>query len=118
MAGLFDEIEINKITLRNRSVRSATWTGMAERDGQCSVKLIKLTEKLARGEVGLIITGFAYIMPNGQALPGQLGIHSNAMIPKLRQMTKAVHKAGGKVCMQIVHAGVQTVVKDRGDLPV
>ncbi|MBW1744356.1 MAG: NADH:flavin oxidoreductase, partial [Deltaproteobacteria bacterium] len=118
MAGLFEQIEINGMILRNRSVRSATWTGMAEKDGQCSMKLIKLTEKLARGEVGLIITGFAYVMPNGQALPGQLGIHSNAMTPKLRLMTKAVHKAKGKICMQIVHAGVQTLVKDRGDLPV
>lgn len=118
MAGLFDEIAINKMILGNRSVRSATWTGMAEKDGQCSVKLIKLTEKLARGQVGLIITGFAFVMPNGQALPGQLGIHSNAMIQKLRQMTTAVHKAKGKICMQIVHAGVQTLVTDRDDLPV
>jgi 2,4-dienoyl-CoA reductase-like NADH-dependent reductase (Old Yellow Enzyme family) len=118
MAGLFEQIEINGMILRNRSVRSATWTGMAEKDGQCSMKLIKLTEKLARGEVGLIITGFAYVMPNGQALPGQLGIHSNAMTPDLRKLTKAVHAARGKICMQIVHAGVQTLVKDRGDLPV
>lgn len=117
MARLFDEIKINKMILRNRSVRSATWTGMAERDGTCSVKLTNLTEKLARGEVGLIITGFAYVMPNGQALPGQLGIHKNAMTSKLREMTEAVHKAGGKICMQIVHAGVQTLVKDRVNSP-
>ncbi|MBW1858997.1 MAG: NADH:flavin oxidoreductase [Deltaproteobacteria bacterium] len=118
MAGLFDEIKINKMILRNRSVRSATWTGMARKDGTCSPKLIKLTEKLARGEVGLIITGFTYVMPNGQALPGQLGIHNNAMTPNLRKLTKAVHAAKGKICMQIVHAGVQTGVKDRGTLPV
>jgi 2,4-dienoyl-CoA reductase-like NADH-dependent reductase (Old Yellow Enzyme family) len=91
---------------------------MAEKDGKCGVKLTKLMEKLARGEVGLIITGFAYVMPNGQAMPGQLGIHSNAMTPNLHEMTKAVHKAKGKICTQIVHAGVQTLVKDRGNLPV
>jgi 2,4-dienoyl-CoA reductase-like NADH-dependent reductase (Old Yellow Enzyme family) len=118
MPGLFDKIDINGMVLRNRSVRSATWTGMADKNGQCSVKLIKATEKLARGEVGLIITGFAYVMPNGQALPRQLGIHSNAMTANLRQMTTAVHKAKGKICLQIVHAGVQTLVKDRGGVPV
>jgi 2,4-dienoyl-CoA reductase-like NADH-dependent reductase (Old Yellow Enzyme family) len=91
---------------------------MAQEDGRCSAKLTKLTEKLAKGDVGLIITGFAYVMPNGQALPRQLGIHSDTVIPALRRMTKAVHKAYGKICMQIVHAGVQTEVKDRGDLPV
>jgi len=118
MAGLFETIEINGMVLRNRSVRSATWTGMASKDGQCGVKLIKFTEQLARGEVGLIITGFAYVMPNGQALPRQLGIHDDPMIPNLRKLTKAVHAAKGNICMQIVHAGVQTIVTERGELPV
>jgi 2,4-dienoyl-CoA reductase-like NADH-dependent reductase (Old Yellow Enzyme family) len=118
MAGLFEGIEINGMVLKNRSVRSATWTGMATKAGPCSVKLIKLMEKLARGEVGLIITGFAYVMPNGQALPRQLAIHDDAMIPNLRKLTKRVHAAKGKICMQIVHAGVQTVTTETGDLPV
>lgn len=56
MSELFEEITINTMTLRNRSVRSATWAGMAE-DGRCSMRLIELIEELAQGEVGLIITG-------------------------------------------------------------
>ena len=74
MTELFEGIEINGMALRNRSVRSATWMGMAEKDGRCSTRLIRRMEALARGEVGLIMTGFAYVMPNGQALAGQLGI--------------------------------------------
>ena len=116
MAELFDEIKISGMALRNRSVRSATWAGMAE-DGRCSVKLIELMEELARGDVGLIITGFAYVMPNGQALTKQLGIHDNAMIPNLLQLTERVHAANGKIAMQIVHAGVQSVVRQRRDAP-
>ena len=60
MSELFEEITINTMTLRNRSVRSATWAGMAE-DGRCSMRLIELIADLAQGEVGLIITGFAYV---------------------------------------------------------
>jgi len=112
MTALFEEIKINRMTLKNRSVRSATWTGMAEH-GHCSTRLIELMEALARGEVGLIITGFAYVMPNGQALQRQLGIHDDAMIPNLLQLTERVHAANGKIAMQIVHAGVQTVVRQR-----
>jgi 2,4-dienoyl-CoA reductase-like NADH-dependent reductase (Old Yellow Enzyme family) len=117
MAELFDEIKISGMTLKNRSVRSATWAGMAE-DGRCSVKLIELLEELARGDVGLIITGFAYVMPNGQALTKQLGIHDDGMIPNLLQLTKRVHAGNGKIAMQIVHAGVQTVLRTRKDRPI
>lgn len=117
MAELFDEIEINGMALKNRSVRSATWTGMAKKDGRCSTKLTKLMGNLARGEVGLIITGFAYVMPNGQALNNQLGIHDDAMIPSLLKLTKRVHAANGKIAMQIVHAGVQSVMRQRRNQP-
>lgn len=118
MAGLFEEIVINGMALKNRAVRSATWAGLAEPGGLCSKKLIALTEELARGEVGLIITGFAYVMPNGQALPRQLGIHDDAMVDDLKILTKRIHKAKGKICMQIVHAGAQTVMKERKDQPL
>lgn len=118
MAELFDEIKINGMTLKNRSVRSATWAGMAEPDGRCSMRIVELLEELARGDVGLIITGFAYVMPNGKALTKQLGIYDDAMIPNLLRLTKRVHAANGKIAMQIVHAGVQTVLRVRKDRPI
>jgi 2,4-dienoyl-CoA reductase-like NADH-dependent reductase (Old Yellow Enzyme family) len=118
MPELFDKIEINGMVLRNRSVRSATWTGTAAQNGRCTTKLIKLMGRLARGQVGLIITGFSYVMPNGKALPRQLGIHDDAMIPDLSKLTERVHAANGKIAMQIVHAGVQTVITKRRDTPV
>jgi 2,4-dienoyl-CoA reductase-like NADH-dependent reductase (Old Yellow Enzyme family) len=118
MPELFDKIEINGMVLRNRSVRSATWTGTAAKNGRCTTKLIKLMGRLARGQVGLIITGFSYVMPNGKALPRQLGIHDDAMIPDLSRLTERVHAANGKIAMQIVHAGVQTVITERRDTPV
>jgi 2,4-dienoyl-CoA reductase-like NADH-dependent reductase (Old Yellow Enzyme family) len=118
MTELFERIDINGMGLKNRTVRSATWMGMAEKDGRCSTRLMKRMEALARGEVGLIITGFSYVMPNGQALGGQLGIHDDAMIPNLSRLTKRVHAANGKIAMQIVHAGVQTVMSEKRDQPV
>lgn len=118
MAELFEGIMINGMALKNRSVRSATWTGLAEPGGRCGKKLMAFTQRLVRGEVGLIITGFAYVMPNGQALPRQLGIHDDAVLPGLRELTRRVHKAKGKIAMQIVHAGAQTVMRERKDHPV
>ncbi|MBW2108622.1 MAG: NADH:flavin oxidoreductase [Deltaproteobacteria bacterium] len=118
MAALFDGIDINGMALKNRAVRSATWTGMAEADGQYSTRLIKLLTDLASGEVGLIITGFAYVLPNGKALSGQAGIHSDAMIPRLKQLTEKIHNAAGKICMQIAHAGTQTMLRPKNDRPI
>ena len=117
MAELFEETVINGMVLKNRAVRSATWAGLAEPGGLCSKKLMALTEELARGEVGLIITGFAYVLPNGQALPGQLGIHDDAVLKNLKELTRRVHRARGKIAMQIVHAGAQTVMRESKDQP-
>ena len=55
---------------------------------------------------------------NGQALPRQLGIHDNAVLKNLKELTKRVHRAGGKIAMQIVHAGAQTVMRERKDQPL
>jgi 2,4-dienoyl-CoA reductase-like NADH-dependent reductase (Old Yellow Enzyme family) len=71
MSTLFETTTINNLTLENRFVRSATWEGMANRDGSCTPELISLMVQLARGGVGLIITGHSYIRKEGQAGPWQ-----------------------------------------------
>lgn len=105
MAKLFEKSIINSMELANRFVRSATWEGMAGADGSCTRPLIDLTAQLAEGGVGLIITGHAYVSPEGQAGPWQIGVHSDGMLPGLTDMADAVHRAGGKIALQIAHAG-------------
>jgi len=105
MSRLFEQTTIKTLSLANRFVRSATWEGMAETDGSCSQKLVDLMVKLAQGGVGLIITGHAYVSREGQAGPWQMGIHSDGMLPGLSRMTDAVHREGGKIVVQLSHAG-------------
>ena len=105
MSILFDETSIGTLTLANRFVRSATWEGMAGEDGAPSQKFVYLMVRLAEGGVGLIITGHAYVSPEGRAGPWQLGIHRDDFIPDLQELTNAVHDAGGKIVIQIAHAG-------------
>jgi len=78
---------------------------MAGTDGSCTQELIDITAGLAEGGVGLIITGHAYVSPEGQAGPLQIGVYSDEMLPGLKNMVAAVHHAGGKVALQIAHAG-------------
>ena len=118
MSQMFDTTEINGMRLTNRFVRSATWEGMARDDGACSPKLVGLMSQLAKGEVGLIITGHAYVRQDGQALPWQLGIYNDELIQGLREMTQAVHEHGGRVVIQAAHAGFFASAKLTGQTPM
>jgi 2,4-dienoyl-CoA reductase-like NADH-dependent reductase (Old Yellow Enzyme family) len=105
MSKIFEKTAIGSMELANRFVRSATWEGLAGTDGTCSQGLIDVTAGLAEGGVGMIITGHAYVSPEGQAGPWQIGVHSDAMLPGLTRMAAAVHHGGGKLALQIAHAG-------------
>ncbi len=107
MADLFDKTTINGMTLRNRTVRSATWEGMCDPDGRPTEKLIELYRDLALGGAGLIVTGFAYVRADGKQLPFKMGIHTDAYADDFQRLTDAVHDAGGSIAVQLVHAGGQ-----------
>jgi len=115
---LFEATGINGMTIKNRFVRSATWAGMAGDDGSCTPKLVELMVKLAEGGVGLIITGHAYVSKRGQASPWQLGIYKDDLVPGLQEMTDAVHEKGGKIVVQLAHAGMFANYKLTGETPV
>lgn len=118
MADIFTPWQMNQLIIPNRIVRSATWEGMAQSDGTPTQETALLTAGLAEGGVGLIITGFAYVSERGKALPGQTGIHIDAMVGPLTRITDAVHKSGGLVAVQIVHAGGQSDAKMLGRKPL
>ncbi|UCD36438.1 MAG: hypothetical protein JSU90_06315, partial [Nitrospiraceae bacterium] len=77
----FEAVTLKTMNLPNRFVRSATWEGLAGEDGSCTPALTAFMTDLARGGVGLIITGHAYVHPSGQASPYQLGIHRDNLVP-------------------------------------
>ena len=118
MTKLFENSSINGLDLPNRFVRSATWEGMAADDGACTPKLTDCMTDLAKGGVGLIITSHAYVSPEGQAALWQLGVHNDDMVPGLENMAKIVHENGGKIVMQLAHAGFFANAKQTGQTPM
>jgi 2,4-dienoyl-CoA reductase-like NADH-dependent reductase (Old Yellow Enzyme family) len=115
---LFEMTTINGMTLANRFVRSATWEGMCEEDGRPTPRLASCYRDLAAGGAGLIITGYAFVRPDGKQLPGKMGIHTDDFASEMRSLTQAVHNEGGRICMQLVHAGGQTTAKTAGRRPL
>jgi 2,4-dienoyl-CoA reductase-like NADH-dependent reductase (Old Yellow Enzyme family) len=108
LADLFSPIQIGTLKLDNRLVRSATAERMAtEPIGRATPTLAALLGGLARGGVGLIISGHAYVSPKGKAHPEMLSAHCDEMIPGLKTLADAVRENGGRVAMQINHGGRQ-----------
>ena len=107
MSKLFEPIHIGPLELPNRFVRSATAERMASADGRPRPELRHLYGDLARGGVGLIITGHMYIHPSGKAHPEMTGIHADDLIPDLHALCTAVHEVGGLIAAQINHGGMQ-----------
>jgi len=105
---LFSPILIGTLELENRLVRSATAELLAsEPIGRATPALADLLGRLARGGVGLIISGHAYVSPKGKAHPEMLSVHCDEMLPGLKTLADAVHENGGRIAMQINHGGRQ-----------
>ena len=81
---------------------------MCDSDGRPTRKLIDYYRDLTGGGVGLIVSGNTFVRPDGRQLPGQMGIHTDDFAPESAALTRAVHDQGGKICVQLVHAGGQT----------
>ncbi|MFA5206384.1 MAG: NADH:flavin oxidoreductase [Lentisphaeria bacterium] len=100
------------LPLRNRMVRSATYEGMADDDGLVTDALVQAMCDLAAGGVGLIITGHAYVAAAGRAGAHQLAVDRDACLPGLRRLAAAVHEHGGRIVLQLAHAGGMGVAEE------
>jgi len=118
MPKLFETTTIKGMTLPNRFVRSATWMGMANQDNTVSPKLTDVMVELAKGDVGLLITGYATVRKDGISVPWQLGNYSDEHLSGLTEMAGAVHKAGGIIVHQIAHGGVHIIPQLAGAEPM
>ncbi len=107
MPELFEQTRIGSLELKNRFVRSATWSGVGDEKGYVTDKALEVYGTLANGGVGLIVTGFQYVMPNGVAMIYQLGNYEDGQIEGLKRLTDTVHANGGKIVGQLTHTGAK-----------
>ncbi len=117
MSSLFTPFQINTMQVGNRFIRSATMDNLGNQ-GMVSDAQLKLYGELSRGEIGLIITGGLFPTRNGQAARGQLGAHTDDVIPSLEKLVNVVHKNNGKIAAQILHGGFQCRPEVSGLPPV
>lgn len=102
MSVLFTPYRIGTMEVLNRFVRSATGESACT-DGHISEGMVRYYERLSQGDIGLIITGHAYIREEGKTHDEMTGVHHNGLLPELRRWTDRVHSYGAKIAMQINH---------------
>lgn len=105
---LFSSLTIGTMTLKNRLVRSATYEAKADEEGNPTEKYLDFYRQLARGGVGLIVTGLAYPEKAGK-LPRTLRVDDSSCLPNLSHIATTIHHEGNgcKVALQIGHTGRQ-----------
>jgi len=95
--------------IREKIIRSATFEGMADSEGNPTDDYKLLYQKLAENGVRHIITGFMFISNEGRAMhKGQAGMDAPVKVEKYKEVTEAVHTYGAKIYAQIAHTGRQT----------
>lgn len=105
---LFSPFRIGTLELRNRIVMPPMATNFAGEDGSVNDRHIAYYVKRAKGGVGYITFEHTGVLRQGRAFPNMALIDSDQHIPPFKKLVEAVHKEGGKIVIQINHAGRQT----------
>ena len=101
---LLAPLDLGFTTLRNRTLMGSMHTGLEEKPDGFERMAAYFAER-ARGGVGLMVTGGIGPNVEGGVYSGAAKLTTPEEAEKHRIVTQAVHEAGGKICMQILHAG-------------
>ena len=113
---LFTPAKIGPVELRNRTIRSAAFEGMAT-DNAPTQMLKDYHVSVAEGGVGMSTLAYASVTRNGLSFPSQLWMRPE-IIPGLRDITDAIHATGAKVSIQLGHCGNMSHKSTAGETPI
>jgi 2,4-dienoyl-CoA reductase-like NADH-dependent reductase (Old Yellow Enzyme family)/thioredoxin reductase len=105
---LFSLFRIGNLELRNRIVMPPMATNFAGEDGSVNDRHIAYYLKRIRGGVGYVTFEHTGVLKQGRAFPNMALIDSDEHIPPFKRLVDAIHGEGGKIVIQINHAGRQT----------
>ncbi|SFX24097.1 NADPH-dependent 2,4-dienoyl-CoA reductase [Marinospirillum alkaliphilum] len=101
---LFEPLDLGFVTLKNRVLMGSMHTNLEESPGGFERLAAFYAERAAAG-VALIVTGGIAPNESGVVFQGSAKLTSNEEAAEHRVVTDAVHRAGGRICMQILHTG-------------
>lgn len=101
---LFTPLDLGFVTLPNRVLMGSMHLGLEEAPGGFD-RMAAFYRERALGGAALIVTGGISPNQEGQLTPGAAQMQSEADVDAHRTITSAVHEDGGRIAMQILHAG-------------
>ncbi|MGK0444732.1 MAG: 2,4-dienoyl-CoA reductase (NADPH2) [Bermanella sp.] len=101
---LLEPLDLGFTTLKNRVIMGSMHTGLEDRPWHFK-QLAEYFAERARGGVALMVTGGFSPNRRGELVALGSRLNNALQVPMHRKVTKAVHDAGGKICLQILHAG-------------
>lgn len=105
---LFSPAKIGNLTLKNRIMKAPQSSGMSNKDGTVSERLVRYYRKQAAGGAGMIIVEYAYVDDIGaKSAHCHLGISDNEHIPGLAWLAENIKEQGAVPAIQIEHCGRQ-----------
>jgi 2,4-dienoyl-CoA reductase-like NADH-dependent reductase (Old Yellow Enzyme family)/thioredoxin reductase len=102
---LFSPFTIKSLQLKNRLVMPPMGTSYATTLGEVTPRFVSYHRERAAGGVGINMVEFTFVEAWGRLSTYQLGIYDDSHVPGLKALAEAVHQAGGKIGIQIGHAG-------------
>jgi len=101
---IFEPLDLGFTIIKNRILMGSMHTGLEEEKNGID-RIATYYAERAKGGVGLIVTGG--ISPNVQGWTGPFAarMSTEKHAKQHQKITAAVHKEGGKICMQILHSG-------------
>jgi 2,4-dienoyl-CoA reductase-like NADH-dependent reductase (Old Yellow Enzyme family) len=118
MPTLFDPVRIGALDLPNRIIMAPLTRCRATPEGRVPTPLMR-DYYVQRASAGLIFSEATSVTPMGVGYPRTPGIWSDEQVAGWRQITDAVHQAGGRMLLQLWHVGrVSDPVYLDGALPV
>jgi 2,4-dienoyl-CoA reductase-like NADH-dependent reductase (Old Yellow Enzyme family)/thioredoxin reductase len=105
---LFSPFRIGNVELKNRIVMPPMATHFAAEDGVINDRHIAYYLSRIRGGVGYVTSEHTGIMKEGRAFRNMALIDADQHIPHFKKLVEAIHREGGKIVIQINHAGRQT----------
>ncbi|HCH25446.1 MAG TPA: NADPH-dependent 2,4-dienoyl-CoA reductase, partial [Oceanospirillaceae bacterium] len=108
---LLEPLDLGFTQLKNRVIMGSMHTGLEEAKHGFQ-RLADFYAERAKGGVGLIVTGG--VAPNSQGLvfQGAIALDDESKVAEHQIVTQAVHAAGSKICMQILHTGRYAYIPD------
>ena len=101
--------KIGTLELKNRFVVPPMGTNFATYGGEVTDDMIAYYRRRAKGGFGLIIIEVTAIDRKGKAIVNEVGLWDDSQIPGFKKLMDAIHEEGGKVVVQLHHAGRQSV---------